>query len=555
MVNKDIFSTRTDKKTETTNAAGGPAYNFNAKHALAQIASTNCFNGTYYTNARANLEIAKNAVEALKEDPVFIAKTAIYARKKAFMKDMPAFLTVMLVDIDTQLFRKVFPLVIDNGKMLQNFVQIALSGKAGRKINLSRGTCKHAFRDWFHNHTSEEIFRASVGKPSMRDILRLTHPKPENEEKATLYAYLKGAEIVKEHTEEGLSPEGVFRTYDKEGNVFVNNKGVRYSHGWRNLPEIVKSYEAYKANKEGPIPNVDFRFLASLNLSKEEWTEIARNAPWHMTRMNLNTFERHGVFENKEVVQLIADRLRNADQIKKSKVFPYQLLAAYMNSDAPHEIKEALQDAMELATENVPAIEGKVYICPDVSGSMSCSITGYRRGSTSKILCVEAAALFSSCILRKNPEAKIMPFDTRLHEHSLNPRDTVLTNAKNLATFGGGGTNCSLPLRELNNNNSEGDVVIYISDYESWIDQNQYGYGYDDDTGMAAEWDVFKQRNPNAKLICIDLTPRENTQNKERTDVLQVGGFSDQVFEVINNFLTTGHSIDHWIEEIEKTEL
>ena len=68
VVNKDIFSTRTDKKTETTNAAGGPAYNFSAKHALAQIASTNCFNGTYYTNARANLEIAKNVVEALKEE-------------------------------------------------------------------------------------------------------------------------------------------------------------------------------------------------------------------------------------------------------------------------------------------------------------------------------------------------------------------------------------------------------------------------------------------------------------------------------------------------------
>ena len=130
-----------------------------------------------------------------------------------------------------------------------------------------------------------------------------------------------------------------------------------------------------------------------------------------------------------------------------------------------------------------------------------------------------------------------------------------MTNAKSLAKFGGGGTNCSLPLRELNNNNSEGDVVIYISDYESWIDQNQHGYGYDDDTGMAAEWDIFKQKNPSAKLICIDLTPRENTQNKEHTDVLQVGGFSDQVFEVINSFLTTGHSVDHWVEEIEKTEL
>ena len=48
----------------------------------------------------------------------------------------------------------------------------------------------------------------------------------------------------------------------------------------------------------------------------------------------------------------------------------------------PREVREALQDAMEIAIANVPAIDGKVYVCPDVSGSMHSPVTGHRKGAT-----------------------------------------------------------------------------------------------------------------------------------------------------------------------------
>ena len=96
--------------------------------------------------------------------------------------------------------------------------------------------------------------------------------------------------------------------------------------------------------------------------------------------MNLNTFARHGVFGEggarselqAEVTQIIAERLRNREMIAKARAFPYQLMVAYANADGrvPGVVKEALQDAMEVALENVPSIVGKVYVLPDVSGSM-----------------------------------------------------------------------------------------------------------------------------------------------------------------------------------------
>ena len=45
------------------------------------------------------------------------------------------------------------------------------------------------------------------------------------------------------------------------------------------------------------MPDVPFQMLTSLELKTEHWKQIASNAPWQMTRMNLNTFARHGVFD------------------------------------------------------------------------------------------------------------------------------------------------------------------------------------------------------------------------------------------------------------------
>ena len=42
------------------------------------------------------------------------------------------------------------------------------------------------------------------------------------------------------------------------------------------------------------------------------------------------------------------------------------------------------------------------------------------------------------------------------------------------------------------------------------------------------------------KLVCIDVQPYTTTQAPERSDVLNVGGFSDAVFHVVASFLGNG---------------
>ena len=96
--------------------------------------------------------------------------------------------------------------------------------------------------------------------------------------------------------------------------------------------------------------------LTALQLGKAGWRAVAGNAGWQMTRMNLNTFLRHEVFDDHNVTRKIAQRLASAEQVQRARVFPYQLLMAYKQADPklPRIIREALQDAMEAAIANAP---------------------------------------------------------------------------------------------------------------------------------------------------------------------------------------------------------
>lgn len=517
MANKTLFQSIRGAllpRTDAVNEAGGTAYALAPKQALAQYAATGCLNSTFYATAENQLQ--KMLALTKEVDAEFVAKTAVYSRQKGFMKDMPALLCAALSVKDPQLLRAVFDRVIDDGKMLRNFVQVLRSGVVGRK---SLGTVpKKLAQRWLETRTDEQLFRASVGNaPSLADLVKMVHPKPGNATRAALYGYLLGRK-----------------------------------HDAAVLPEIVKQFEAFKAGKRDEVPDVAFQMLTALDLGKAEWTAIAKKAPWQMTRMNLNTFARHGVFDNEVMVKLIANRLANADAVKRARVFPYQLLMAFKaaGGDVPNLIRDALQDAMEVATENIPHIAGKVYVCPDVSGSMSSPVTGQRAGATTAVRCIDVAALVAASILRQNPQAEVIPFESDVVSVPLNGRDSVMTNAQKLAAVGGGGTNCSAPLAWLNKKQAKGDVVVFVSDNESWMDAKG-GRG----TETMRQWSVFKRFNPQARLVCIDIQPHATTQAAEREDILNIGGFSDQVFQVIAAFAEGRLGADHWVGEIDKIAL
>lgn len=495
---------------DARDAEGAPAYRLGSRQGLAQLAATGCLGGTFYADARTQLDWTLALAKAV--EPAFVAKTALYARRQGRMKDMPALLCAVLASLDGELLERVFPRVVDTGRMLRTFVQIMRSGLTGRK---SLGTRpKRLVKEWIARRDPEALFRDAVGQsPSLADVLKMVHPRPDGPEREALYGYLIGREV-----EEAA------------------------------LPPAVRAFEAFKRDPSGQVPDAPFQMLTSLGLGKREWTAVARRASWQTLRMNLNTFARHGVFEDEAVVRELAGRLGDPVRVARSGVQPYQLLAACLSLDPglPPLLVSALRDALELATANAPAIEGRLVVCPDVSGSMSAPVTGYRGGSTGRVSCVEAAALITACLLRKNRDALVLPFERGVVDLDLDPRDSLLTLTRRLASVGGGGTNCSAPIARLNAAGARAEVVVIVSDNESWVDAST-GRG----TELMRQWRAFTARNPGARLICLDLAAGLTTQAPDEPGIYNMGGFSDAVFEVLALAARDALGPEHWVGVIE----
>jgi 60 kDa SS-A/Ro ribonucleoprotein len=576
MANNSLFASLTSRmpRADAVNEAGGQAYKLEPKHALAQVAATGTFGNTFYSTAETQLDELQKLIDEV-DDNQYLAKLALYAREKAFMKDMPAALLVALSVRDTELMHRVFDRVVDNGRVLRTVFQMIRSGrfksKAGEgRVGLS-SSVQRAFQSWLNTATVGKLLSASIGNdPSLRDILRMARPTPKDNARRAMFGWLTDKTIEKwaPATEADLPYE------------------VQSLIAYRNAET-----EEAQALIVGGLDNVRWDLLSDAAKGPKVWAELARKMGPQALRMNLNTLLRHDVFADKPftlgpllraagvdvpgiepcMVDYVADRIADESEIKASKQFPYQYFAAYLNVDdnVPQKIRAALHKAAEIACGNVPKLPGPVVIGLDTSGSMSSAVTGERfgrrggRGATSKMRCIDVAALFAAAILRRNPDSVVIPFDTCAYDAKIDPNDSILSIAERLATYGGGGTDCSLPLVAANRKYAKRQFagVVLVSDNESWVGTGQRG-----STGVMMAWEAFvaNQRmldvsgkaiaaGTSPKLVNIDLQPYQTVQACERADIMNIGGFSDAVFHVISAFLTDSNQ--RFVAEVEAIEL
>lgn len=515
MANRSLFSSvvaKLTRRTDTQNLERAPAYTYGPEAKLAQLAATGTLSDTFYGVAEEHLMEVLEAARTC--DPLFVAKAAVYARRAGAMKDMPALLAAYLTIADPDLAVRVFGRVIDTGRMLRTFVQIMRSGQVGRK---SLGTRpKRLVKEWLERATIRDLMAAATGNdPSLADIVKMVHPKPAAADRRAFYGWLVG------------------KPYDVAA-----------------LPEEIARFESWKADRSQPLPPVPFEWLTAFALTPEQWGEMAGRMGWQALRMNLNTLARNGAFGVPGIADAVADRLADPAAVARARPMPYQLQMALKSAGeaVPLKVQAALEDALEQALTGVPTVAGRVVVCPDVSGSMSSPVTGYRKSASSKVRCIDVAALVAAAMLRANRTTQVMPFEEKVVDLALDPKARVAVNAAKLARIGGGGTNVSAPLARLNAERAKVDLVVVVSDNQSWIDATRRGA-----TATMLEWDRLKRRNRAARLVCVDIAPYATTQAHGRADILNVGGFSDAVFDAIARF-ALGETRD-WVSIVEATEV
>lgn len=351
MANKSLFSSLKSllPRADANNEEGARAYQLPPKHALAQLAATGCFNGTFYAQSEQQLATLLSLVNLI-DDNAYLAKLAVYSRERAFMKDMPAALLLVLSKRDRVLFRRVFERVVDNGRVLRTLFQMIRSGQFGRK-SLSYAL-QRAFQRWLNEASVGRLLAASIGNdPSLRDVLRLARPTPKNNARRALFGWLTDKPVEK------WAPASA-----------------------DDLPSEVRALDAYRKSDSTEeqvsiLQSTQFRWdlLADAARGPAVWKAIAGQMGPQALRMNLNTLLRHEVLSDAKMVAFVAAKIADKDEIRSSRQFPYQYLAAYLNAEdgLPQKIKAALGQAAEIACGNVPELPGPVVIGLDVSGSCS----------------------------------------------------------------------------------------------------------------------------------------------------------------------------------------
>lgn len=499
--------------TRERNYEGFPTFYRSLEEQTLQVLMTGVFENTFYARATTLVQEALKVFRRMAaRDAGLFAKMIVYARNEGLLRTVPITALVVLSRVDQKLFAQAFPRVICTPNDLKDFVTLA--HKARIRRGLGRAV-KRAVNDWLNGISEYHAVKygSRGGDMALRDVLRLTHPKPKDARTDVLFHYLVN----------GLTPE--------------NAEGVRDS-----LPQVW----AFEQFKRADDPTERRRLIAAGRLPYEVvvgamtpdpvlWAELMRQMPYLALLRHLNALARAGVLREPEHARYVAERLADFEAVTKAKVLPFQLFIAHktLTPDVPRLIQEALEEALELSFINMPTLPGVTCIAPDVSGSMSWGFVSARGAARF----IDIAAIFAAACLKMSRDGIVLPFEHEVVKVRLSARDTLMTIADKLAAVGGGGTAVGAPISYLLQKEIKVDTFIGITDNEDWCygwDRNQWTAGDFLDT-----WQEYKRRvNPKAKAFLVTIAPyRHAVAPQQEPDVWFVYGWSDAVLPFIAHTL------------------
>lgn len=212
----------------------------------------------------------------------------------------------------------------------------------------------------------------------LSDVIEMVHAQPTGVYQAQIYKYA----VAQGHG-------NVFD--DWKPNMIAANQRLRRD-AQRN-PRVLLDAERLK---EAGFTWEDALSLAGSNLDKGElWDAIIPNMGIFALTRNLRNFEQAGISAASK--GYVRSQLEDPEVIAKSRMFPYNIYAAYKNTPGLT-FASSLEEAIRLSVSNVPELSGNTLVLSDISASM-----GSRMSAKSDMSYAEAAAIFAGAIALKNP--------------------------------------------------------------------------------------------------------------------------------------------------------
>lgn len=462
------------------NEAGGYVYEADKFTRLIRFLILGSDNGSYYATAReATYENYDNLLSCLQEDGVKTVDEIVRVSRAGIApKNSPAIfaLSIAMHLGDDKTRSHAATHMRDVCRTSTDMFECADTLK---KIGAGWGQAKkRAFREWYESKTPDQLayqvakYQSRNGR-SHRDMLRLT--KTHAEALQPVYAWVIKGE-VSEATPELL-------------------------RGFEEMKKATNAHDAAHLVEKYSLPHecvlTDFKKEPLVQM------ELLKKMPVFAMIRNLASYTQSGLFNKQEALNLVTSKLRNEEEIKKSRVHPFKIWIAMkqyqtgrtmQTAFAPNQqILRALADAFDLSLKFINTSDKRILVGIDQSGSMGAQ-TSF--GAS----CFECALVMSYIISKKYPNAEFYMFDTSIKTGNISGRalsDVMKIDAN------GGGTNCSLvsdKALELTKAGARFDGIFCLTDSETWVG-----------THFSVGISELRKISPNTKTFLIPMVANRHT--------------------------------------------
>jgi hypothetical protein len=232
---------------------------------------------------------------------------------------------------------------------------------------------------------------------------------------------------------------------------------------------------------------------------------------------NLRNFDEARI--SKAHARKLADIIEDPERVKASRQLPFRLLSAYHAAPSDR-WKQALTEALDYSTGNIPKLSGRTLVLVDTSASMEG-----RLSDKSSVRYVDVAALFGVALARNASKVDLYGFGDGVFRHELAYGGSVLGLTQlfvNRVGEAGHGTRIAESMRKTF---AKHDRVVIFTDMQTMRvgGYNPFGIG-----------DVSSAVPPGVPVYAWNLAGYEASMMPTGSgNRHEFGGFSDSAFSIM----------------------
>lgn len=514
------------------NAAGGYSFTTDEVSQLRRFLTIGTFGGTFYfSQTDLQKENMDRFAQFAERDPLKVVAVIedVLLRALALRRDTALYTLAFMASYQSD--DKERRTVVRNAAFEAALRVIRIPTDLFNFVDHVRGfrgmgtTFTRFLRRWYGG-ANEARLAMHAWKYRQRDgwthgkLLKLAHPKPKTEERNAIFHYMR----------RGVLPDEI-DTSSRPLQQIAAARELAHLKGLapETIEHAVKLIRDFSLTREA----VPTHLLRETSI----WSQLLREMPLEAMVRNLGRLTAMGLFDNGgEDVTVVVNALTSEEIVQRSRIHPLRLwlaMTVYAQGRGDRTqwtpnsaIMTALDTAFQLSFRNVTPTNKKIVVAIDESGSMRNGSVGSNSGITS-MSALRVASVIAYIISKTEPNATFVAFDTKARDFEFAPTVTLENVHRHFGS--GGGTDTSLPMMKLMQENRIVDAIVMLTDSETWAGHTH---------AVHRMQEYRRGFNPDAKIINVGMTAtRATTIDPCDTKSMEVAGFSADVMALITNFL------------------